>query len=81
MKQADIMQLHAAYWKAESALAKSRNELFPVGSKVRSIMTNTEATIIEGSLYADQVNTTAGHMGWISLTDMIIKEQNHDNTK
>lgn len=65
MKNNDIDKLHHAYDKAWHAMVKKRDEVYTPGTIVKSRI-NPEFTVkvIEGSLYADQVNTTYGHMSW-----------------
>ncbi len=62
-----IYKLFRDYDRSESKLIQRRDIEFPVGTKVYSKLTDTSATVIGGSLYADQVNTTSGHMGWRNL--------------
>lgn len=64
-EQKELDKLHNAYNKAEYALIKKRDELFPVGTVVYSrLQPDLKATVQDGSLYADQVNTNIGHMSW-----------------
>lgn len=62
-----IYNLFGAYDRAAFNLIQRRNRDFPAGTKVLSRISNTQATVINGSLYPDQVNTDRGHMGWRSL--------------
>ena len=60
----EIKKLHLQYQRAEGALTKKRDWLFPVGTQVISDNTGYYATVIGGSLYPDQINTTIGHIAW-----------------
>lgn len=62
-----IYKLFSNYDTAHFNLEQRRNIEFPIGTKVKCRFSDYEAVVIEGSLYADQVNTTMGHMGWRSL--------------
>jgi hypothetical protein len=63
----ELQKLLYQYEKAAHALCSERDKLFPIGSKVRSKWTDLTATVIAGSLYPDQVNTTMGHNSPYSL--------------
>ena len=63
----EIAKMFAEYHRAQAKLIQKREELFPIGCRVRCKLTHLEATVIEGSLYAGQINTTSGHWGWVSL--------------
>ena len=69
----ELQKLTAQYWKVAGELMIERDKLFPIGSKVRSKISGRTATVIEGSLYPDQVNTTMGHNSPQSLE--VINEQ------
>ena len=58
----DLSKLSAKYHRASAELAAERNRVFPYGARVRSKLTGLTATVISGSLYPDQVNTTIGHL-------------------
>lgn len=57
----NLQKLLIRYEKAAYDLCNERDRLFPVGAKVLSKFTGLRATVINGSLYPDQVNTTLGH--------------------
>ena len=73
--KAQILKAHTEYWKASSKISELRAKIYPARVKVRSLISNTEATVIEGSLYPDQVNTTKGHMGWLHLIKLTNQRQ------
>lgn len=61
----ELDKLFRAYDKAEYALIKARDELFPVWTKARSpINPDMVVTVRDGSFFAHQVNTDWGHMSW-----------------
>lgn len=62
LKPCTLGKLFRAYDKAEHELIKRRDEEFPEGTKVMFAGMQTE--VIPGSLYADQINTKFGHLGW-----------------
>jgi hypothetical protein len=64
-KGSTLGKLFRAYDKAANDLIQIRDEEFPAGTKVRSRI-NPEFTDIvkDGSLHADQVNTSYGRMSW-----------------
>lgn len=65
MKDKEISKLFHAYDKAEWALIKRRDELFPPGTKIVSRLNPDMVTeVTDGSLYPHQVNTRYGHMSW-----------------
>lgn len=65
MKNKEIDKLFSTYDKAEGALVKKRDELYPAGTKILvGIGTEMPAIVKEGSLYPHQVLTEWGHVGW-----------------
>lgn len=67
-KEKGIAELFDAYYKAESALEKKRDQLFPVGTKVRSkVIPWLETTVTKGNISPCQVNTEICQMSWFYL--------------
>lgn len=50
-----LKKAHIAYDKAQYALKKERDRIFPAGTKVRCKLTGAIGTVTQGSLYVDQV--------------------------
>ena len=56
------------YRKAQFELVALRNEMFPVGTRVRCNITGMEGIVTNGSLYADQVYVeNCFHMGFLNM--------------
>jgi hypothetical protein len=67
-EQKEIDKLFRAYDKAEAALIKKRDELFPVGCMVKDRRyPELSDKIIRGSLYPHQIMTMNGHISWRCL--------------
>jgi|ERR1700722_2648934 len=65
--RAELRKLFGAYYRAEGAMIKKRDELYPKGTMVKLNCGNT-ATVVEGSLYPHQVLTNMwGHCSWWNL--------------
>lgn len=59
-----LRQLHNDYCQAEGLLRKEVNALYPINTVGRCNVTGLSCRVTGNSLYADQINTTLGHMSW-----------------
>lgn len=60
-------KLFREYERAAWKLVEERNREFPIGTKVSCKILSMVVTVVSGSLYPDQINTTIGHMSWCTI--------------
>lgn len=65
-KQKELRAAQMKYLAAKAELIKIRDEVYPIGSRVRNEHI-IKGTVQSGSLYADQVFVSGFHVGFTGL--------------